>query len=154
MEIRLRATTLVVAPPQSARRSPCQPNRRCAVVNAMLPPLTEHGDLPPGIYAAGWMEIEQPFGTSTRARMRALSTLKRVHELARGTGSLSNFYVFGSFVSSIPEPRDVDVVLIMAADFRLEDCLPELQPLFWHLEAQARYVACVFWFREGSGPKE
>jgi hypothetical protein len=116
----------------------------------VLPPLTEHGDLPPGIHAAGWTEIEQRFGTGTQARVRAFSTLKRVYALARRTGLLRNFHVFGSFVSSIPEPRDVDVVLIMAAHFRIEDCPSESQPLFWHLQAEARYGASVFWFKEGT----
>jgi hypothetical protein len=98
--------------------------------------------------------MERRFGMGTQARVRAFSTLKRVHELARLTGSLRNFYVFGSFVSSIVGPRDVDVVLIMAADFRVEDCAPESQPLFWHLQAATRYGASVFWFREGTASKQ
>ncbi len=115
----------------------------------MLPPLDEKGDLPPGVHAAGWGEIEQRFGTLTQARVRAFAMLKRVHELARRTGSLRNFYVFGSFVSSTPEPRDVDVLLVMARDFRIEECASESQSVFFHLQAESRYGASVFWFREG-----
>ena len=118
----------------------------------MLPLLNENGDLPPGVHAAGWTEIEQRFGTGTKARIRALVTLKHLHELAIRTGSLRNFYVFGSFVSAVPDPRDVDVVLIMGDDFRLEDCPRESWTLFWHADAEARYGASVFWLREGMLP--
>jgi len=36
------------------------------------------------------------------------------------TGRLERFLVFGSFVSAGADPRDVDIVLVMAAEFRLE----------------------------------
>jgi len=57
--------------------------------------------------------------------------------------------VFGSFVSSTADPRDVDVVLVMAADFKLEESPRECRTVFSHADAQARYEASVFWLREG-----
>jgi hypothetical protein len=120
----------------------------------MLPGLNENGDLPPGVHRAGWAAIERRFGSSTSTRARALATLKHLWELARRTSCLQNFYVFGSFVSAAPEPRDVDVVLIMADNFRIEDCPWESRPLFSHLEAEVRHGASVFWFREGALPNE
>ncbi len=118
----------------------------------MLPLPNENGDLPPGVHAASWAEIGQRFGTGSNARVHAFATLKHLHELAVRTGSLKNFYVFGSFVSALPDPRDVDVILIMAGDFRLEDCPRESQTLFSHADADARYGASVFWLREGMLP--
>jgi hypothetical protein len=115
----------------------------------MLPPFNENGDLPPGVHVAGWAEIAERFAQGRR-RIRAMATLRRLHELASRTGSLSKLYVFGSFASAEPEPRDVDVVLIMVADFRVEDCTEEAQALFLHATAQARYGASVFWIREGT----
>jgi hypothetical protein len=79
----------------------------------MLPPLNESGDLPPGVHLAAWPEIEQRFGKGSAARRRALATLRRLHDLARHTGALKAFHVFGSFVSAAPDPREVDIVLIM-----------------------------------------
>jgi hypothetical protein len=105
------------------------------------------GDLPPGVHRAGWAEIGQRFGIGSNARVGALATLKHLHELASRTGALRNFYVFGSFVSAVPAPRDVDVVLIMSARFRVEDCPPESRSLFSHAQAQARYGASIFWVR-------
>ena len=87
----------------------------------MLPAFNANGDLPAGIHRARWLEIEGRFGRGTAARTRALTKLKLLHTLALRTGKLARFLVFGSFVSTAPEPRDVDVVLVMAADFKLEE---------------------------------
>lgn len=118
----------------------------------MLPPLNRNGDLPPGAHAAGWAEIEQRFGTGSGARVRALATLKHLHELASRTGALRRFYAFGSFVSAAPQPRDMDVILALRADFRLEDCPRASLTVFSHADAQARFGASVFWLREGMLP--
>lgn len=119
----------------------------------MLPPSNENGELPPGVHRATWSDIEQRFGRGREARIRALSILKHVHELAVRTGALRNFYVFGSFVSSVPIPRDVDVLLVMEDSFQLEHSPKESHPLFSHAEAQARYGATVFWLRHGMLPQ-
>lgn len=120
----------------------------------MLPPLNEHGDLPAGVHVADWTEVQQRFGTGSKVRLHAFETLKRLHELATATGALRTFYVFGSFVSTTPEPRDVDVVLVMSRDFRLEDCPPQSRALFSHLAAQVRFGATIFWFREETMPQD
>ena len=51
-------------------------------------------------------------------------------------------------------PRDIDVVLVMGKDFRLEDAPRESRTLFSHPDAEARYGASVFWVREGMLPEE
>jgi len=72
-----------------------------------------------------------------------------LHELASRTGKLARFLVFGSFVSTASNPRDIDVVLVMTADFKLEDASRESRTLFSHSEADARFGASVFWLRDG-----
>lgn len=79
-----------------------------------------------------------------------MATLRLLYELARRTGYLRRFFVFGSFVSAKAEPRDIDVLLIMAREFATEACPSESLPVFAHLQAQARYGASVFWFKEGA----
>ncbi len=115
----------------------------------MLPAFEPGGDLPEGIHVADWSEIEARFGQSTGARRRAYARLRHVHELARRTGKLARLLVFGSFVSTAPSPRDIDVVLLMAQDFKLEDAPRESRTLFSHPEAGARFGTSVFWLREG-----
>jgi hypothetical protein len=114
----------------------------------MLPALNKNGDLPPGVHAAGWAEIERRFGAASGERARALATLGHLHELAELTGALKRFYIFGSFVSAARQPRDVDIILVMRADFRLGDCPGESRTLFAHADAEARFGASVFWLRE------
>ncbi|MEW6374226.1 MAG: hypothetical protein AB1502_00340 [Thermodesulfobacteriota bacterium] len=75
--------------------------------------------------------------------------LSHVHELARRTGHLKRFVVFGSYVTAQPNPNDVDVVLVMADAFRLEECPIESRGLFDHAVAQARYGVSIFWIRPG-----
>jgi hypothetical protein len=115
----------------------------------MLPPFTDSGDLPPGIHPAGWSEIEQLFGSGSASRADAYAKLRHLHELAARTERLVRFLVFGSFVSALANPRDVDVVLVMATDFHLEEISRESLTLFSHADAQARFGASVFWVREG-----
>jgi hypothetical protein len=62
---------------------------------------------------------------------------------------MTRFLVFGSFVSDKAEPRDVDVVLLMAADFKIEECPRESKTLFNHADADAKFGASIFWLREG-----
>jgi hypothetical protein len=87
----------------------------------MLPPFNERGDLPPGIYRAAWAEIDARFGTGSAARRRLAGTLRHVHALAMRTGHLERFLIFGSFVTDKELPGDVDVVLVMAEAFKLEE---------------------------------
>ena len=62
--------------------------------------------------------------------------------------------MFGSFVSATIAPRDIDVLLVMTADFRLEEAPRESRTLFSHAEAEARFSASVFWVREGMLPDQ
>ena len=114
----------------------------------VLPAANEYGDLPPGIHVAGWDEVEGRFGLATEGRRRAFAKLRLLYDLATHTGYLRQFIVFGSFVSGKAEPRDVDVALIMGADFRLENAPRESQTLFSHADADARYGASIFWMRD------
>lgn len=117
----------------------------------MLPPFAASGDLPEGIHLAGWREIEVRFGGS-EARVRLLARLRHLYELAARTGKVKRFLVFGSFASDASAPRDIDIALVMAGDFRLEDAPRESQTLFSHPDAEARFGASVFWVREGMLP--
>jgi len=120
----------------------------------MLPPLNERGDLPVGVHSAAWAEVADRFGAGGEPRRRSLAKLQHLHRLAQRTGKLRRFLVFGSFVSTAPTPHDVDMVLVMAADFKLEESPRECRTLFSHPDAEARFGASVFWLREGMLPEE
>ena len=53
------------------------------------------------------------FGTSTVQRAVVARRLARIYELARATGQLARFVIFGSFVTCKLAPKDVDVFMVM-----------------------------------------
>lgn len=62
--------------------------------------------LPPGIYDAGFLEIEERFGWTSR-RLTLLEGFKRGTSLLKDAGCKLAF-LDGSFVSNKPVPRDFD----------------------------------------------
>ena len=85
------------------------------------------------------------FGGGSAQRRTVAARLARVHRLAASTGFLARFVVFGSFVTAKPDPRDVDVVLIVEDAFDVSATSGEVAAVFDHAEADARLGASVFW---------
>ena len=67
-----------------------------------------------------------------------------------GTGHLFRIVVFGSFVTTKPDPNDVDVFLLMVDSFDVSAATGETRLLFDHLAADAHCGASVFWLRRQS----
>lgn len=114
----------------------------------MIPPLTLEGALPPGVYPALLDEIIAEFGVINSVRRDAAQRLRQVLDMSRGTGHLKRAFVWGSFVTAKPEPADVDLMLVMSADFRSEHCPPLVRQVFDGEAAQRSLGATVLWTRE------
>lgn len=112
-----------------------------------LPALEASGDLPPGIHGATLAEILQQFGQESSRRQVVAARLERIYELAKSTGCLARFVVFGSFVTAKPEPNDVDIVLLMEDDFDVQSLSGEAALIFQHLESEVHFGASIFWTR-------
>ena len=112
-----------------------------------LPNLNEDGDLPVGVHRATLAELLARFGSGTEQRRNVGRCLRMIHKVADGTGSLDRMVVFGSFITNKPEPRDVDVVLIMKDDFQIDHCREHSRALFDHTTAESSFGASVFWIR-------
>jgi hypothetical protein len=112
-----------------------------------LPPLTGDGELPPGVHAGSLREVLDRFGRGSDQRQALAERLARIHRVAVGTGHVTRFVIFGSFVTFVREPRDVDVFLIMGDAFDVSRLRGETQLLFDHGVAQAYFGASVFWLR-------
>src|SRR5438105_2539698 len=97
-----------------------------------LPEFNEFGDLPEGNYPASLAEVTARFGSGTAQRMTVTDRLRRIHQLAVATGHLDRLVVFGSYVSDVSEPNDVDVILVLRNEFRSEICPTESAILFDH----------------------
>src|SRR2546428_13370433 len=115
-----------------------------------LPAFDSRGDLPEGVYKAALDEVVAHFGHGMPQRQLVTARLARIYELARRTGKLERFVIFGSYITAEPEPHDVDIILIMRDDFREPDYTEELLPVLDHLRAQRELGASVFWTRVGA----
>ena len=112
-----------------------------------LPPLTETGELPPGVHSAHLPEVLNRFGVGSAQRQAVALRLARIYQVAEASGHLARFIVFGSFVTAKPEPADVDVFLFMEDAFDASRLAGETRILFDHPAAQAWFGASVFWLR-------
>lgn len=72
----------------------------------MIPPFTEAGLLPPGIYWATWEEIVEVYGWNS-LRQDLLSGLRKALMSLQNAGC-KTVYLDGSFITSKEEPGDFD----------------------------------------------
>lgn len=112
-----------------------------------LPEFNAFGDLPEGRHTASLSEVITRFGSGTARRTEIADRLRRIYQLAVVTRRLDRLVIFGSFVSDVAEPNDVDVILVMQDDFRPESCPADSLVLFDHRRADAELGASVFWVR-------
>jgi len=113
-----------------------------------LPNFTDKGDLPEGIWSASLLEVLDRFDSfGDNKRRSASNTLKTICNLAVATGQLQSILIFGNYVTSKPNPNDVDVILIMTDEFSMSQCPADSRLLFDHQAADAMLSASVFWIR-------
>lgn len=112
-----------------------------------LPPFNDAGDLPPGIYRATLSEVLQRFGDGSHQREVVGERLRRIYHIAKSTGVLVRFIVYGSFITDKPDPADVDVMLVMDNAFDGDSLNAEQAILFDHSAADAHLGASIFWVR-------
>ncbi len=109
------------------------------------PAFNEFGDLPVGVYRATLAEVIAHFGHGTAQRIAITARLEHIYALARRTGALQRFIIFGSYITAAPNPRDVDIFLVMQGGFQPRDALSDTQRLFRHDTVQSELGASIFW---------
>jgi hypothetical protein len=77
--------------------------------------------------------------------------LQALIELASTTEKLRRVFVWGSYVTAKSAPKDVDVLLIMAADFEVDRTVAAAREIFDASRARLRFEADVFWARASIG---
>jgi hypothetical protein len=112
-----------------------------------LPDFNEFGDLPKGKHGAALDEVLVRFGSGTPQRTAVTARLRRIYDLAVATNYLERLVVFGSYVSDVAEPNDIDVILVMRDGFRCEECPADSCVLFDHGRANDELGASIFWVR-------
>lgn len=117
----------------------------------MLPEFTPEGDLPIGVHLTDLEEFQSHFGKSTPRRVWLLGRLQARVSLAASTEKLRRVFVWGSFVTTKPSPKDLDLLLIMDDDFEVERIAPIAQPIFDSVKAKLLFESDVFWARASIG---
>lgn len=117
----------------------------------MLPDLNSDGELPTGVHIADWQEFESRFGGPSPRRIWLLGRLRALAELAAASGHLSRLFDWGSFVTGKPAPRDLNVLLIMSADFEVDRLPASGQAVFDSSRAKLLFESDVFWARASIG---
>ena len=117
----------------------------------VLPGFTSEGDLPSGVHVVNWQEFEARFGAATSRRIWLFARLQSLVGLAATTGKLRRVFVWGSFVTTKPAPGDLDLLLIMAEDFEVEQIAMPAQAVFDSVQAKLRFESDVFWARASIG---
>ena len=111
------------------------------------PNFDSNGNLPVGTYRATLPEVIAHFGTSTLQRRLVAQRLAHIYTLARSTGQLARFIIFGSFVTAKREPNDVDIFMLMEDTFDAQQVEREAAIIFDHVAAQHYEGVSVFWIR-------
>ena len=111
----------------------------------LWPAFNELGDLSVGVYRATLAEVIAHVGSGTAQRVTITARLERIYELARRTVSLQRLIIFGSDITTEPNPQHVDIFLVMQGDFQPRDAPSEAQGLFQHGTASREWDASIFW---------
>ena len=121
-----------------------------------LPKTQSNGFVTPGIHRATLNDINGAFGKHTPRREHLMSRLRELMDRVTSTGRVKQAFVFGSFVTSKPFPRDLDVMLLMREGFDREfTSLAEPErSVFEHERARLLFEADVFWATEAIGAEE
>lgn len=115
-----------------------------------IPEFNSEGDLPEGVHRATLVELLDRFGNRTDLRQRATDALLLVLNLAVATACLDRLVVFGSYITAKAEPNDVDLFLVMSAQFEIDNQTGDTREMFTHRRAQRSFNASVFWVNRQS----
>lgn len=118
----------------------------------MLPDFNEFGDLPEGIHRASIDEIKNVFGSGSSQRKTLTRQLLEIINLTRSTGQLREVFIFGSYVTAKPTPNDIDLLLVMSAEFESEDVVGRPRLVFDAMAAQHLFNASIWWITQRTEP--
>lgn len=109
----------------------------------MIPALND-GVLPLGVHQCTFEEVQNAFGRFSRSdqRPRLTHKLKQFITAARRSGIVSAVVVDGSYITAKPEPGDIDLILVLRADF---DVSQELSPIDYNIQSK-RMVKHLYGF--------
>jgi len=117
----------------------------------MIPAFNADGNLPEGVHVANLDEFLGRFGVGSARRKWLGERFRELLALVKATGKLERVFVWGSFVSAKELPNDMDLLLLMNAEFRLADVPEDSRMVFDSVRAKMRFQADVFWAESSIG---
>jgi hypothetical protein len=120
--------------------------------------LNEHGLLPPGIHDCSLDELRELFGSFQQTERRP-ALFKKLRELVEQVSAfpfVRSIIVDGSFVTSRPDPQDIDLIVVV--DPQILSRTELLNPFEYNAvssrKLRSRYSFDVFVTPDGSGAYE
>jgi hypothetical protein len=98
--------------------------------------------------------VRERLGKKTPRRQFLFERFQMVFDLLHGSGKVKHVYMIGSFPAAIPSPNDVDLFVVMAADFTTSGLSEEVLGVFTHDACRMRYNVDVFWVTEAIGHEQ
>jgi len=94
-----------------------------------IPALNQDGLLPEGLHDCATDEIESTFGSfsNTNRRPRLFRALRQYVDELRAANVGKYLVVNGSYVTSKPDPEDIDVLLVLRDDLDLRATVPPFE---------------------------
>jgi hypothetical protein len=117
----------------------------------MIPKFEKDGNLSKGIHRGTPDEIRKIFGTGSARRKWLMANMEKIVNLAKSTNGLERMIVWGSFVSNVESPNDVDMLLIMKDDFIIDKVDPETRKIFDYVQGRIAFNADIFWTKSSIG---
>ena len=103
----------------------------------VIPPFNEQGWLPEGIHDCTLEQVEEQFAGFQRSdrRPQLWAKFRAFVSEAKAAGVIKTIVVDGSFVTAEPAPNDIDVIVIVSADY---DFSAILSPIHYNTLSQRR----------------
>ena len=117
----------------------------------MIPEFDLDGNLPEGIHTGTESDFFDRFTAPSTRRGWLGDRVRELLALAKATGHLERVFVWGSFVTSKESPNDIDLLLLMGADFEVEETPRRCRRVFEHASARMAFQADVFWAKSSIG---
>ena len=115
-----------------------------------LPPFEPNGDLPEGLHQAYVTEFFTRFGSGTPQRERVAARLGQAFDLVRPLQIISRVIMWGSFVTSKPDPADANILWVTLSTFDRSQLPVHVDILFDPVLAKRLYGIDVLSIPEGS----
>ncbi len=118
-----------------------------------IPELTDDGVLPEGVHVCSLSDLKERFGRFDKSdkRVRLTTQLVEYFDSLRQTGLVSWVAIDGSYVTSKPDPGDIDLIVVLKAS---HDFSSELRPDFYNAlskkRVRSKYAFDVFVLPEDS----